>query len=132
MIDSKEYFKPIVTPFEVDLAFNDARTFSPLHAIDFKQMLPGGLNYEEFKPILNNDISLTSGKMRSYDENDHTADNTALAQKSLGTVMNSQIDTNFLESRTWTGLEQKLGETSVNLAVNGREGVPVNYVNELL
>lgn len=37
----------------------------------------------------------------------------------------------FLQTRTWKGLEQKLGETPVTTAIEGRSGVPVCYTHEL-
>ena len=130
-VDSRDYFKPIVTPFEVELAFNDARTFSPLHLVDFRQILPGGSDYKEFIASTETDVSLTCGKLRSLTKHDETLASTEVAEKSIGTLMQSQLDPNFLSSRTWSGLEQKLGETKVSLATKGRDGIPVNYVNEL-
>lgn len=132
LIDSRDYFKPIVTPFEVDLAFNAGRAYSTYHAIDFKQILPGGSKYEEFQVSSDTDVSLTSGKLRNLEDNRLTNENSALTQKSLGVMANTQIDTNFLQSRTWSGLEQKLGESSVSLAVDGRAGIPTTYTNEQL
>ncbi|OXU29470.1 hypothetical protein TSAR_009190 [Trichomalopsis sarcophagae] len=132
LIDSRDYFKPIVTPFEVDLAFNAGRAYSAYHAIDFKQILPGGSKYEEFQVSTDTDVSLTSGKLRTLEDNCLTNENSALTPKSLGVMANTQIDTNFLQSRSWSGLEQKLGESSVSLAVDGRTGIPTNYTNEQL
>jgi diphthamide biosynthesis protein 2 len=36
----------------------------------------------------------------------------------------------FLINRTWTGLEQKLGETPVTKAVEGRKGIASSYSHE--
>lgn len=36
----------------------------------------------------------------------------------------------FLASRSWQGLEQKLGETSVTTAVEGRKGIAAGYTHE--
>jgi len=36
----------------------------------------------------------------------------------------------YLASRSWRGLEQKLGETPVTKAVEGREGVAAGYTHE--
>ena len=37
----------------------------------------------------------------------------------------------FLASRTFTGLEQKLGETKVERAVEGRKGIAKGYTDEV-
>lgn len=36
----------------------------------------------------------------------------------------------FLQTRCWTGLEQKLGETKVEDAVEGRTGIAIGYTHE--
>ncbi|XP_011495599.1 PREDICTED: diphthamide biosynthesis protein 2 [Ceratosolen solmsi marchali] len=129
LIDSRDYLKPIVTPFEVELAFNDLREFSLLHELDFKQILPGGTNYKNFDVTSKPDISLICGKSRQINSSDITINNT-LTHKERGTLKNNEININCLNSRTWNGLEQKLGENHVKLAENGRNGIPINYENE--
>ena len=37
----------------------------------------------------------------------------------------------FLQNRTWTGLEQNLGQTEVTKAVEGKKGIAARYANEL-
>lgn len=36
----------------------------------------------------------------------------------------------YLASRSWRGLEQKLGETAVTKAVDGRKGIAAGYSHE--
>ena len=42
----------------------------------------------------------------------------------------SQYGGGFLRTRTYQGLEQRLGETPVTAAVEGRTGVPIQYDEE--
>lgn len=37
----------------------------------------------------------------------------------------------FLKNRTWTGLEQNLGQTEVTKAIEGRKGIASNYEDEI-
>lgn len=37
----------------------------------------------------------------------------------------------FLNKRTWRGLEQQLGETEVTMAAEGRSGLAAGYTHEL-
>ena len=37
----------------------------------------------------------------------------------------------FLQTRSWQGLEQKLGETPVTMATEGRSGIPICYTHEM-
>lgn len=54
-------------PFEVDLAFNTSRKFSTQYCMDFRQILPGGLNYCDFETSMETDVSLITGKVRNTD-----------------------------------------------------------------
>lgn len=51
-------------------------------------------------------------------------------ERNAGTLVESS-GAEFLQSRTWQGLEQRIGETEVSQAVKGRSGIAQSYVNEL-
>ncbi len=36
----------------------------------------------------------------------------------------------YLKNRTWTGLEQKLGETVVSRPIEGKKGIAMGYSSE--
>lgn len=40
------------------------------------------------------------------------------------------IAARFLSERSWKGLEQRVGDTSVRLAVKGRKGIAIAYEDE--
>lgn len=42
----------------------------------------------------------------------------------------SLLPASFLESRSWRGLEQQLGQTPVSKAVQGRRGIAIAYEDE--
>jgi diphthamide biosynthesis protein 2 len=113
------------------LAFNDLREFSLVHVIDYKQILPGGLHHKEFRVSSKPDTSLVSNRIRNISNSDITINN-VLAHKDQGTLISNEVSSNCFYSKTWNGLEQKLGENNVRLAENGRDGIPINYENERL
>lgn len=41
LLDSSEFYKPVVTPFEMDVACNKAREWSEEYVTDFRHLLPG-------------------------------------------------------------------------------------------
>ena len=41
LIDSSEFYKPVVTPFEMELACNPDREWTGDYAVDFRELLPG-------------------------------------------------------------------------------------------
>ena len=116
------YFKPIVIPGEIEMAFNGARNCYDFPAIDFRQMLPGGSKYTEFEIKDTPDISLVCGKVRNYQEENSTNNETL-------TVSNI-IDNKHLQMREWYGLNQDKVEKTIKPVEMGRDGIPINYVNE--
>lgn len=132
LFDTHEYFKPIVTPYDIEVAFNTTRKFSLLYSIDFNEILPGGINHKNFQLSQSSDVSLTCGKIRNSKSSKLTHAHSALTPKNLGSLTSTQIGTEYFLSRTWTGLEQKLGENNVESVVSGRDGIPINYDNETL
>ncbi|XP_034940364.1 2-(3-amino-3-carboxypropyl)histidine synthase subunit 2 [Chelonus insularis] len=136
IFDSRQYFKPILTPFEVELAFNKSRQFSTNYCLDFRQILPGGTNYVEFTSSEDTDVSLVSGNIRGHSNHCSSEPDvdkmSALTCKSDGTIAIGKAGANFLNNRSWKGLEQKLGESEVVPAEKGRSGLPVNYDSEPL
>lgn len=133
IFDSRDYFKPILTPFEVELAFNNSRTFSANYCLDFRQILPSGENYVEFTTKNNADVSLISGDLRNDEVNQVISDKmNVLSCKNEGTVAVGNAGANYLLERSWQGLKQCLGESEIKHAEKGRCGLPINYDSEPL
>lgn len=129
--DSRDFYKPMLTPFEVELAFNSSREYSTQYCMDFRQILSTGLNYVPFEVSSESDISLISGAIRNLTSDEEPVDSMGqLVSKSSGTVAIGKDGANFLLNRSWQGLEQNLGQDQVKTAVKGRVGLPVAYENE--
>ena len=41
LIDSREFFQPVLTPFELEVALNPNRDWEPKMVTDFRKLLPG-------------------------------------------------------------------------------------------
>ncbi|XP_031825978.1 diphthamide biosynthesis 2 [Nomia melanderi] len=130
VFDSREFFKPILTPYEVELAFNNSRDICTKYCMDFRQILPGGLNYVDFKAAADSDISLLTGKLRNCDENLCADKMNVLAIKDSGVVAIGKAGAEFLHNRSWKGVEQRLGKDAVHSAQIGRSGLPNSYDSE--
>lgn len=65
LINSKELNKPIITVYELEMAFNEARLWGNEFICDFRQLLPG---HEHYKPLelsqKESDVSLITGSAR--------------------------------------------------------------------
>ncbi|NXF07457.1 DPH2 synthase, partial [Smithornis capensis] len=141
LLDSSDFYRPIVTPYELELACNPAREWTGNYITDFRDLLPGSacahielptaIPAAEAIP----DISLITGDMRAT----HLCDpptsqlpcSTALACRDQTQAL-AEISpaASFLESRSWRGLEQQLGQTPVSKAVQGRRGIAIAYEDE--
>lgn len=131
IFDSKEFYKPLLTPFEVELAFNNSRSSATHYCLDFRQILPGGANYVEFEASSEADVSLITGELRNSEKEVFCADSmSALAQKGSGAMMIGKAGASYLNERTWKGVEQRLGEDEIKPAEKGRSGLPISYANE--
>ncbi|XP_067423979.1 2-(3-amino-3-carboxypropyl)histidine synthase subunit 2 isoform X5 [Emydura macquarii macquarii] len=138
LLDSRDFYRPVVTPYELELACNPARAWSSLYVTDFRDLLPGGCAHVGFPDTLPGegdapDVSLITGELRGAALSSAPAPaassalacrNPALALAEIGPAGS------FLESRSWRGLEQQLGQTPVTKAVPGRRGIAIAYEDE--
>ncbi|GAB1863781.1 2-(3-amino-3-carboxypropyl)histidine synthase subunit 2 [Camponotus japonicus] len=133
VFDSRDFLKPMLTPYEVELAFNSAREFCLQYFMDFRQILPGGSHYVNFKPSVDSDISLINSSVRNCEDDISCTDQmNALTIRSSGTIAIGKAGAQYLQERSWKGVEQRLGEDPVQPAEIGRTGLAWEYTNESL
>jgi len=149
LIDSKDFYKPIITPYELELALSKGKTWTGEYITDYSEILASveeeGNNDDEGKTALdevreggkrNEDeprLSLVDGKLKP-NLRPKDADLSEVGQElvvSGGQSLAVTVPTaaSFLAQRHWKGLEQKLGETEVKLAEEGRAGLPKGYTH---
>ncbi|GAB1610308.1 2-3-amino-3-carboxypropylhistidine synthase subunit 2-like, partial [Argonauta hians] len=136
LVDSKEFFKPIVTPFEVEMALNSAREWTGDYYTDFRQLLPGAAAYVPVSddPYVDTDVSLITGKLRTLGQcgDPPEPSNTIITRPEALSVTTVEADSagEFLKQRSWQGLQPRLGETPVTKAVEGSKGIAWKYSHE--
>ncbi|CAL8293459.1 unnamed protein product [Lota lota] len=140
LLDSSDFYKPVVTPFEMEVACNRNREWSEDYVTDFRNLLPGGQSHV---PLANEqqageetDVSLITGALRKQglwsDEDAVPSEDPSslvLRNQTL-TVAHTNSAASYLAGRSWQGLERKLGETAVVKAVEGRRGIAIAYEGE--
>ncbi|KAK0144658.1 2-(3-amino-3-carboxypropyl)histidine synthase subunit 2 [Merluccius polli] len=140
LLDSSDFYKPVVTPFEMEVACNHNREWSNDYVTDFRSLLPGGRSHvalaNEQEAGEETDVSLITGALRKQGLSCEEAavpstepSSLVLRNQSL-TVANTNSAAGFLAGRSWQGLERKLGETPVVKAVEGRRGIAIAYEGE--
>ncbi|CAE1242246.1 DPH2 [Acanthosepion pharaonis] len=138
LIDSKEFYQPVVTPFEVEMALNPAREWTGDYYTDFTLLLPGAACYVPLpdEPFDNTDVSLITGKIRTLGEDaEHPESSNVILIRPDAlsvTTVNAKTAGEFLTQRSWQGLEQNLGETPITKAVEGDAGIAWSYTHEML
>lgn len=143
LLDSSEFYRPVVTPFEMEVACNKHREWSGEYITDFQDLLPGGSSHVDFPESEQStnddttDVSLITGALRasSLRSSSEPTDGAPLSSSVVVrnqtlTVANTNTAASFLAGRSWQGLEPKLGETPVVKAVQGRRGIAIAYEEE--
>ncbi|KAL4713871.1 hypothetical protein ACJJTC_015525 [Scirpophaga incertulas] len=129
LYDNRDFYKPIVYPYELDVALNcNRQQYFTTHIPDYDQILPGRRYYCDIDHIKEvTDVSLITGKIRETcipNDRDSGLDVEVKHNWALENIGQT------LKARTWQGLEQKFGETEALKAVEGRKGIPLQYSNE--
>lgn len=135
--DSSEFFQSVVTPYELEIALNSSREWGGQYYTDFRDLLPGGEGYVEDTKDQDAesdlpDVSLVTGKIRSSHQGDVGIGEGELMVLNDRTVSQLHVGGGgeFLASRSWSGLEQKLGETEIEPLVKGKPGIAQHYQGE--
>ncbi|KAL5283398.1 DPH2.2 family protein [Megaselia abdita] len=133
--NSRDSFKPIVSVFEAEMAFNPAwhMKYPETYVLDFKDVLPNGKQFLEFKSedVQGSDVSLVGGGIRNFTESSNEPSeigNSLMEIKNMA-LMEQKNGLQF-EDRSWKGLEQALGQTEPVKITMGRSGIPKKYENE--
>lgn len=136
LINSKELNKPIITIYELEMAFNSARLWGSEYVCDFRQLLEGN---EHHVPLETNsdelNVSLITGGVRLTAINRELKESanevSALMRRDDAlSVLHYGGAGEHLKGRTWTGLEPELGKSEVTKAVDGRKGIAASYSTE--
>ncbi|XP_073819985.1 diphthamide biosynthesis 2 [Musca autumnalis] len=143
MFESKEFYKPIVSVFEAEMALNPAwhMRYPESYVTDFKDLLPEGRSFLEFNAndINPEDVSLLTGRMRHNGTNGNdveTANISALSeqQQAIATQARMEVMTTntglTFEDRTWQGLDPALGQTEPAKVEKGLSGIPIRYTHD--
>ncbi|XP_050399954.1 2-(3-amino-3-carboxypropyl)histidine synthase subunit 2 isoform X2 [Patella vulgata] len=137
LVDCKEFYKPIVTPYDLEIACNGNTQWTGQYTTDYTQLLPGSTSYVPVSPDKDNtvvDVSMVTNKLRTigYIERDCVnAEHREISETVNKTITSQAISAGqFLAEKSWRGLEPNLGETAVVRATDGLKGIAMEYSNE--
>ncbi|OQS05688.1 diphthamide biosynthesis protein [Thraustotheca clavata] len=141
LFDSTEYFKPIITPYELSLALDDSLQWSAQYKSDFQDVLPTLENTcDTIEDIPMNDepyFSLITGtyvqqshlQSDSEDDQEEMESSTALISKQKNQLIAFKSEAaEFLAKREYKGLEPRIGESTPHAAILHNSNS--NYISE--
>ncbi|GAA5929266.1 2-(3-amino-3-carboxypropyl)histidine synthase [Sporobolomyces koalae] len=150
MVDSKEFLRPIVTPFELELALT-SKAWTGQYILDFGELLSSSTFGQEQGQIANDETtqsegqdgeedeeapvySATTGKYRHpkkyyqngvKDADDLAAQASALAIRDTNSAISRVLGSaagEYMSTRTYKGLEPRYGQDAPAVLEMGREG----------
>jgi len=133
LINSKELNKPIVTIYELEIAYNCSRLWGQEFICDYRQLLEGNEHHIPLKlSEQESDISMITGGTRYNDyKTEDGKSRLDLIRRDDGlSVVHHEGAGEYLKNRSWTGLEQDLGLTEVTKAIEGKKGIAMGYEGE--
>ncbi|KAL0075878.1 diphthamide biosynthesis protein 2 [Phycomyces blakesleeanus] len=151
LIDSKEFYRPIVTPFELEIALAKSKEWTGDYITDFSKLLPSlrtdDFTYDKEDEDGSSDeeehFSLITGqyKTRPFNKNTNKQDlDTPLTSKltdltlrskdtSISMLLNSTAG-EYLKNRSYRGLEPNIGQDEAGSVQEGRSGIARGYADE--
>lgn len=138
LLDSKEFFRPVVTPFELEMALNASREWTGDYTANYGDILPGGSLHIDRKETrdASYDVSLVTGRIRRLGTREPakgTVNGRALATK-VGTVAVPSLHAGgageYLMRRAWQGLEPVVGDVPAAEITQGKSGLAAGYEGE--
>jgi diphthamide biosynthesis protein 2 len=153
LMDSKEFYKPIVTPYELQMALSTSEEWTGEYKTDFREVLPaitkamgdlddadgndGEGSDDDDKPF----FSLLTGTYKNTVRSTATSTLTASSEETSSTALQVKNDRSelvaykseageFLAAREYRGLEPRIGETPAHAAVQGATGIARGYTHE--
>lgn len=138
LIDSKDYFRPIITPFELEIALVRGKEWTRVYHTSYHHVLDSRTHLtisaedeeqeeEEFR------LSLVTGRMERNAKFAHA--NSASESRELAVRQDGQLQVytaaHAFEGKSFKGLEAKIGETPVTNFIEGQTGIPfLGYTGE--
>jgi len=150
LVEAKDFLRPIITPYELEIALQSQLKWTGRYELDFGKLAhdasdivierdgtPGNAEDED-KPM----FSLVTGQYRQAKRYGLPADSSdklderepsAIALRNQNTSVAALPDSaaaQYLQSRTFRGLETRLGEDAPSVLEQGRSGIARGYQDD--
>ncbi|KAI0028210.1 putative diphthamide synthesis protein-domain-containing protein [Vararia minispora EC-137] len=142
LIDAKDFYRPIVTPFELQIALQFEPTWNGKYVLDFERLLfeNAALSSSEDHMEGKRDVdepafSLITGKYRhakryGIEGTDAGVGNGLVRSEAGALVMKNSAAAEFFQSRTYKGLDVRAGMDAPSVLEQGRSGIARGYTDD--
>lgn len=143
VIDTKEFFTPIITPYELEVALGGQLSWEGKIVTEFDNLLKvvdqlpekEKQEYDEeaeprFSIITGTYVGTNVVDKEDSTHSGHSGNALVKAQDKYDLVSQSNAVAYFHEKRSFKGLEQNIGQTPISEAEIGLSGIPKNYESE--
>ncbi|EGN97603.1 hypothetical protein SERLA73DRAFT_184369 [Serpula lacrymans var. lacrymans S7.3] len=149
VIEAKEFYRPIITPYELEVALQAEGTWTGRYVLNFETLLSEHANEDQSFATANEEedpdrpmFSLVTGKYRHakrYGGHEETTEGTNEANPTAVILRNqdgtvSRLDDSaagqFLQSRSYRGLETRTGQDAPSILEQGRSGIARGYSDD--
>ncbi|OCH91570.1 diphthamide biosynthesis protein [Obba rivulosa] len=148
LIDAKDFLRPIVTPYELEIALRAPQSWTGRYVLEFEKLLaeaPDGTQNVSADPEKGDEdldqpvFSLATGKYRHAKRYGAPETNANLNDPSSALVLRDQDGTvalkdsaagAFLQARTYRGLETRIGQDAPAVLEQGRSGIARGYADD--
>lgn len=136
LFDSKDFFKPIITPYELFLALARGQQWTGEYSNEFIELLPKLENCLSQACACDQDqaevhFSLVSQSLTAIPSDDSPKASNEIAERNQQTsVIQFSPAGQYLAHREYKGLEPSIGNVPVASVTKGRSGVPIQYDEE--
>ncbi|KAI0942716.1 hypothetical protein AcW1_003274 [Taiwanofungus camphoratus] len=146
LIEAKEFLRPIITPYELEVALRAEQSWTGRYVLDFDKLLAEHRNRpeeENVKDLDQPEFSLVTGKYRHAKRYGDSAASAAVngdESSSAAVVLRNQANTvallsdsaagQFLQTRTFRGLETRVGQDAPSMLEQGRSGIARGYQDD--
>ncbi|GAW10230.1 diphthamide biosynthesis protein [Lentinula edodes] len=149
LIDAKDFYRPIITPYELEVALQAEQSWTGKYILDFEKLLAEYGQGDKTEIAEGNDedkdedapvFSLVTGKYRhakqfgpiSSETNSMASPSSSAAliqrnQDNALSLLSDSAAAQFLQSRTYQGLDPRLGQDAPSALEQGRSGIARGY-----